>query len=365
VIGRQLALTGRETPRVSPSNDHSMSQYIRFSPICSAINHYALSFSQGQIRFFTEAEASGLAEYVRKKNTFVRTAGPDSFYPSRIRALGSKTVIEVFLPGQPDQTVERAQDIAVLYEKTALLASLLFVPREELHKKLALTHHRWTVSDVLVGPHAYNIRSKTKKQPELLGVRVDAKFSKKFHGLGFPALPDVLSSNIDVSRRLQASVFWLAESATETEWFASIVKTSVALESLLIFDESEPLSRCLSERAALILSADPDTRSRISQCLKVYYDVRSGIVHGGRKKLKKLTPELSQSVDKLAVLLCLTIAVNSDIWANDETLRLWCDSQRWNAPATVRTTFSDSYLKGIVETAEPQNLHTKEPSQAN
>src|SRR5688572_12036648 len=110
------------------------------------------------------------------------------------------------------------------------------------------------------------------------------------------------------------SLDWLFESRLEPQLEASVVRTAIALESLLIFDKSESLARSLSERAAFILSPHPDRRREISRIVKRFYDARSRVVHGSHKKAKHLTPSLVESVDRLSMLLCLVIGTNQELW---------------------------------------------------
>jgi hypothetical protein len=111
-------------------------------------------------------------------------------------------------------------------------------------------------------------------------------FCKRFSRCGFDTLANYIQSNSDISNRLAVSLAWLFDSRIEPRLAASVVKTSIALESLLIFSESESLAQSLSERAAFILSPDPSRRQQISRMLKRFYDARSGVVHGSQKKAK-------------------------------------------------------------------------------
>ena len=149
--------------------------------------------------------------------------------------------------------------------------------------------------------------------------------------------------------RVKNSLQWLFKSRIESRLPASIVKTSIALESLLIFSESESLAQSLSERAAFILSSEPNRRKLISRILKRFYDTRSGIVHGSQKKAKKLTSTLLETVDRLTVLLYLSISANSNQWPTSDRLREWCETQRWGTPSSkIVVPFPDLYLKNAL-----------------
>jgi hypothetical protein len=107
------------------------------------------------------------------------------------------------------------------------------------------------------------------------------------------------------------------------------------LERLLIFSESESLGKSLAERTAFILSDNGDARAKLSESIKRFYDARSGIVHGSRKKRRLLSPRLQESTDRIVLLLCLKLAANSTLWNSVEALRIWSESQKWGS-ATAR-----------------------------
>ena len=103
------------------------------------------------------------------------------------------------------------------------------------------------------------------------------------------------------------------------------------------------------------MSPDPNRRQQISRILKRFYDARSSVVHGNQKKAKKLTPSLLETVDRLAVLLCLVMVVNSKLWSTVEDLREWCETQRWGRPSSdVKIPFPDTYLKNALASGKKE-----------
>jgi hypothetical protein len=179
---------------------------------------------------------------------------------------------------------------------------------------------------------------------------VDNRFDRRFRRYGFADLFDFCTSRNPLAGRVRASIGWLRESLLETQLQASIVKSSIALETLLIFSESESLARSLSERAAFILSSRPDRRQCISKIIRRFYDARSGVVHGSRDKAKIASPALLETVDRLVTMLNLAVSANSHLWASQDALRDWCESERWGAPSTnVTIPYPDSFLRKTLE----------------
>jgi hypothetical protein len=148
---------------------------------------------------------------------------------------------------------------------------------------------------------------------------------------------------------------WLFDSRTEPRLSASVIKTAIALESLLIFSESESLAQTLSERGAFILSSDSARRHLISRVIKRFYDARSGVVHGSQKKAKKLTSSLVETVDRLAILLHMIIASNATLWPSTCALREWCEQERWGEPSgKVIRPFPDLYLRNTLQMGQEE-----------
>jgi len=319
-------------PQLTPITD-GLSRYIRSSWMLCSRSELQLS-DKTRIRLFPENEADQLAEITRKRNVFARHSWENSFYLQRIKALSNRTVIEVFRLGDPDDMINEAEQFAIALEKLAVLSTTFSMSRSELQRRLALSEYRRSEFDVTIGRDFNYLRSKSKPERTVQGIAIDERFCRRFERCGFPTLLSFCVTDNDIARRVRRTVDWLFESRLEPGLSAAAVKTSIALESLLIFSESESLSSSLSERAAFILSPSEETRRKVSRLVKNFYDIRSGVVHGNRKKAAMLTARLLDAVDRLILMLCLIIASNSDKWISQETLREWSESQRWGGPST-------------------------------
>jgi len=323
--------------------------YIRKTWMLSAKSILKLPKIMTCIRFFDERESQELYKLIKKRNVFARHSWENNFYLQRIEDLANTTVIEIFRPGNPRDMNYEAQKIADLIEKLAILSSTLIMSRKMIQRKLAISSHRRSVFDITIGPKFWSLKSKSMPEQDVQGITIDERFCSRFESCGFPQLAFICLTCNDIADHVMSAINWLFESRQEPILSASIVKTSIALESLLISNESEPLAKSLSERTAFILSSDPDIRNKVSQIVKTFYDARSGVVHGSRKKLKKLTPGLVEGMDRLIVLLCLIIASNSNKWNSIESLIKWFEGQRWGAPASdIHIPFSNTYLLNAI-----------------
>jgi hypothetical protein len=303
-----------------------------------------------QIRLMTPEESESLSALVRKHNVFARHRS--SFYLERINELGNRTIIETQRPGEPDDVIGVSQYASEWAERVVFVSAALAIRRSLLHRALGTDVLRETERAITIGPQCYSLRAKSRRPRLIRGVEIDARFLSRFKRYGFAELYSVCLTSGELAERLRVVVAWLHESRQEPHEPAALVKTSIALESLLVFNESESLSRSLSERSAFLLTPDPQLRKRISSIVKRFYEARSGIVHGSHKKAKNLTPTLLDGVDRLLVLLCLVVGANVGTWKSKDGLREWCEEERWGKPSSIHVPFTGAPLKKAVSLCE-------------
>jgi len=329
------------------------SRYMQSSWMFDATARLDIPTVHASIRRFPENEADQLWELVRRRNVFARHSWENNFYLQRVEALKGHTIVEVTRPGDPDEMIEQAQRVASTVESTALLSVSLRWPREDIQRRLAITTHRRPTLDLTVGRECYYLRSRFRGVEPGRGVTLDSQACRRYTRCGFCSLASLCLGNLPIGCRVATAVRWLVESRQEPLLDAAIVKTAIALETLLVSNESDPLVRVLSERSAFILSPAPSIRERISKIVKRFYAARSGIVHGSRKKASELSPTLLEAVDRLAILVCLIFAANTDRWPSHEELQRWGEGQRWGQPTTdVVTPFPSSYFSNALALAE-------------
>ncbi len=266
-----------------------------------------------------------------RRNVFARHSWENSFYVERIRQLAGRTIVEVFADGPIDSIVAGARAKAEFAERLALISSTLGVQRRRLQQLLAISGHRRYGFDLAISPGFEYLRSSSRAEPEPRGVPVDETFVRRFNRCGFARLLEVALSSHAVSQRLVQAVNWVSQSRQEPEALAAVVKTAIALESLLIVNESESLRGPLAERSAFILSAIPANRQRIARSVRRFYDLRSGIVHGGRRRPPTIPLPMLEGMDRLVVLLSVTLAANAKRFASFDDVAAWVEGQKWGA----------------------------------
>jgi Apea-like HEPN len=330
-------------------NRQDLSRYVRTTWMLNAQCNLELPPLKARVRFLSAQETASLSETARRHNVFARQLTGNNFYVQRIGELSNTTVIEVLRPGDPDDMIPEAQAVAGLLERLAVLSSTFVLSRPDLHRLLAITPDRSSSVDFTFGRQFYYLRSTARPTPIAKGIAIDDRFTRRFERCGFPQLVAVCPSGKEIARRLDIASHWLFESRREPSMPAAIVKTAIALEALLIANESEPLTRALSERAAFLLSRDAVMRRALSRNVRKFYTARSAVVHGSRRRTSDLSPELLEGMDRLILLLCLMMAANIAIWPSMEALTAWCEDQKWGAPAVaVIQPFPGQYLTGAL-----------------
>jgi hypothetical protein len=335
--------------RMKRSHKSNISRYLRTSwRLCSSAT---LRFPEYNafIRTIAKDEAESLNKEAQRNNAFIRYPHGNPFYPVRILKLSDKTVIEIFRTGRPSEIGESLDSLASLIEIIVLSSSIMNTSRTQFHNKLAIGKNIRKDHDITIGPGFKSFRSRSKRERIPKGISIDSRFITQFQENGFNKLIQYCQSDSDLSQRVVSALNWLIDSRQETNLSAAFVKTSIALESLFIFNDNEPLTRSLSERCAFILSSYPHIRAKVSQIVRDFYDARSGIVHGGRRKSESLSSNLLELVDRIIVLLILTLAANDKKWTSKDGLRDWCEYQKWDAPdIRVIVPFSERYIKSVL-----------------
>lgn len=308
-----------------------------------------------KVRELSQIEAQRLAESMRKKNIVARFGGDNNYYLNQAKELGDQTIIEISIVAGKDNVTELGMALSSIVEKFAVLSTTFTIKRKSLHRKLGIGAISKSEICFAFTHNFQTLRAKSNRAIEIDGISIDKTFCNRFIKCGFVELLKFVQIEKDFNKRVMSSLNWLYESRREFKTNASVVKSAIALESLLIFSESESLARTLAERSAFLLSNKIEMRQKISKIILRFYDVRSGIVHGSEKKAKKLSPDLIECVDRLILLIHLTIAKNQNLWTNLETLRLWYEEQRWGKPyENVELPFSQSYLLNALSLVEEE-----------
>ncbi|TKB68410.1 MAG: hypothetical protein E8D47_02865 [Nitrospira sp.] len=331
---------------------NTLSRFIRTTWLFSAESGLELPAVNIWIRRIPATESAALAEETRRRNVFARHSWENSFYLKRATQLADTTVIEVHRSGTLDEILPTARRLADMAEKAALLSSALSLRRDRTHSAAALSPHRRYGFDLAISPGFRYLRSSERGEVKPRGIRIDPTFVRRFKRCGFEHLITAAISEGDVGKRLELAVSWLFESRLETAPQAAVVKTAIALESLLIASDNESLRGPLSERSAFLLSDDPGKRRRVSKGLRAFYDLRSSIVHGGRRRVA-VNPTLLEGVDRLVVLLLLTVGANRGSWQLFSQVVAEIENRRWGGSETaIQRPFPGSHLTRALNLCE-------------
>lgn len=108
--------------------------------------------------------------------------------------------------------------------------------------------------------------------------------------------------------RFVSALSWFGEAWKEDRTEAKIVKFAMCLESLLMTGSKEGLTELLSERIALLLGTDYESRRKFFTDAKTVYDARSRAVHGDVLGSDLDFIQASRTVEQLASTAILVFA---------------------------------------------------------
>lgn len=302
-----------------------------------------------RIRHLSQAECNSLCELIRNRDTFSRHRGDRDFYYQRAAAFADRTIIEVMHLGSPGAVKGAVADASDVAEQVTLIAASMVQRKPQVLRCLGIGARPATQVELLRGPRLEALSSKTTPTPPGGGLRTDSGLVKRIRATGLTSVYKACGQSSETRDRIRLSLGWLFESRCEPRFEVAVVKTAIALESLLVLSESESLSRVLSERTAFLLSDLPAERERVSVLIKSFYDARSGIVHGGKKKKKALKLHSLDAVDRLIALVLSVISAGISIWPSTEALRRWCEAERWGPPQKIARPFSKKYLRNALD----------------
>ena len=291
------------------------SYYLRSSHILHAVKPLIFSNVNGAIRFFNASESVELARLISRKNLFQRIPTSDQFYVKRAKDLSDSTIIEIYDPNI-EFLINNSEIFSEWIEKVCILVYSLSNERRKIHKLLQVKKYNKTIFDLTIGRDFYYLRTKTRKISSPNGIPVDETFINRYKRCGFDRLETVCFMDDKIQNKIMGSINWLYESRIDPSIESAIVKTSIAIESLLIFSEHESLANSISERIAYLISNDLEIRMKISKYVKKFYNIRSGIVHGGRKKQRLPSLNILEGIDRLVILTNLILITNIDKWNN-------------------------------------------------
>lgn len=136
----------------------------------------------------------------------------------------------------------------------------------------------------------------------------------------------------EMERKLLSGIRWLGEATKPDSLSARFLKVATALECLIGGEPSEEnlttrgITAMLAERAAFVVGDDKDSRMDIDREVRKYYQMRSGIVHGGDKEVSGDNFEkFGALVRRIALSLVIHLPENRKI----DDLQKWVIKQRY------------------------------------
>jgi hypothetical protein len=330
------------------SVDHNEdSLYIQSTWKLQALMTLVFSKLRARVTYLDKNQAEYLTKQLMRKNIYARVKREKDFYVSKVREVTDKSVIEIARRGDVDSIVNYAKKTADIIEKTALLSVVLGINRQEFQNSLTADPYVTNQIRFAIGQNFRHLRSKTTPTIGAQGITIDERFCRRYDRCNFQQLVLFCVSNSSLAKRVLNAIHWLNESVDDMSAATACVKSAIALESLLVFDQSEPLVKNLCERSAFILSNSPEERKAVSEIVKNFYGERSKVVHGHQHTVSSTIVE---SMNKLCILMCVKIANNYSLWKNETDLRNWTEDRKMGVQnASLNESFPNTYLHKAIE----------------
>lgn len=296
-----------------------------------------------RVRQWSGPDAEAFREQVRKRNAFSRHAGPGDFYYQRATALMNATVLEIYDGGE--STAQHLASRAALAEGLVLASFVLYGSRRDFYRKVAGGAGRHVDLHLIRRGPVSHLKSTSSRLRPATGLRVDARAISRYQKAGFEAVYDFASGATELAGRVRAAVGWLVQSRTDPSTESAVVKTSTALESLLVVGR-EPPTRALQERSAYLLTEDPGMRQRLAKAAQRFYELRGDVVHGKKSTKQADIDGALEFGDRLVVLSALVMAHKH--WKNASELQEFCDRARWGHSQPFVRAGSKTHLRNML-----------------
>jgi hypothetical protein len=320
-----------------------VTRYLCVLPDCHAKSPLAVDRAV-VVKHLAEADVAAMCEQLRRRNVFARHAG-GGFYTRVLAQMADRTVVELLVPGEPDHVAAEAAIHASAVEDVVLVAALMGLTRSAVAKRLRPRDPSTHRVELAIGPGFRQLRARSARLGGKAGAEIDAPFAKRFSKHGFTHLYRLCTSATDMGTRVRYSIHWLKEAVREANLQSAVIQLAIAMETMFIFSESESLARSLGERLAFLLTDDENMRASVDTAVKRFYDARSGVAHGSRRKLRHLSVPLVDGAARLAVLSLCVVGANAQIWRTPDSLRDWFARERWVTPSAIDRPFTVMALR--------------------
>lgn len=120
-----------------------------------------------------------------------------------------------------------------------------------------------------------------------------------------------------VGERVAQGLGWMARGRRALDRAERFLFFYTAIEALLASrDRTAPVIQTIARHAAVILAKDVENRYGIAKMIKISYETRSALVHGGRRNISKTEAENAQLI---AEILYLEILEKVDLASSSES----------------------------------------------
>lgn len=331
--------------------DYQIGDWRFVLPIVNITISQELKIGKVRLFLFTQEDANTMEKYEKelfKENTYYNEKDKAAIIKSMVEKcvipLVGKTCADLELSGRE----KRTHDIALDEISKALSLIKLFCDIDDtfgqyfgLPGEIAPSTNRLTL--------AYRVDGKGfspswERIGPLIPFTLDSERLNLMKSNGVQKLIDLFNKEDkdDLDTRILTSINWYGKAydvrttrkgddkTVEVEMIKlsdKLVKITTAIESLLIFNEQEPITNAVSERSASLLALNKKEFDEIRKFMSDMYSARSAIVHHGKMSFTKKDLDKFQYFVRNAIICLIN---NMDSWGlrNENDFFYWIEKER-------------------------------------
>ena len=114
---------------------------------------------------------------------------------------------------------------------------------------------------------------------------IDDALLREFQSSGLTAISDLFSKEpkTDLERTVLDALVLYSKASLVPETAEKLLYIFATLESVLLLNETEPITQNVGERLAFLVGTDADSRLKVKRVVAEAYGVRSSFVHHGKR----------------------------------------------------------------------------------
>jgi len=260
--------------------DGALNEYQYYAPIDNLILNN-LSLLVGNIRFLTFDEST----YQMWFNKYSGYENKEAI-AQRVEPLKNMTIAQIQVSAfDEDRAIQvGSQEIEIALNVLRWIGYMLYGTMQRAWIGISGDVHRQMSLPSLL-EKGDSLKLPRSRKGAVRTYEIDEEAVDLFKKLGLSKISQILmkpqSDRTDMESRLLTAINFFGKAVQETDSIDAFLKTTIAMETLLIRDNTEPITGNLAERTAFLLGDSLEARLELRKLVSTLYGTRSRITHHG------------------------------------------------------------------------------------